>query len=616
MSHRPCPGPAFTRRHLLGSISAGGLALALPGVPCAQEKTAAPKLHGVAMHGAPALPAGFEHLPYARPDAPKGGRLVNGWLGSFDTLNPYVYKGAPAQGLRGFVFESLLARSYDEPFSLYGLIAESVELPDDRSHVVFHLDRRAKFGDGEPVTSDDVIFSFELLRDRGVPSFRSNYRRVQSATADGRGAVRFELPPEDRELALVLGLMPIFAAHATDVAKFEETTFKPLLGTGPYVVSDVQPGRSITYRRDPNYWGAVLPVNRGLNNFDLIRFDYYRDDNAMFEAFKKGLVDIRIEGDPTRWTTGYDFPAAKRGEVFAESFESGLPWGMNAFVFNTRKSQFGDVRVREALGHLFDHEWIDRNLFGGATVRTQSYFEGSELSSHLIPADPHERELLAPFPEAVRDDVMDGSWSAPASDGSGRDRDRLKAALDLLDAAGWTLKGGELRNAAGEPLRFEMLVSTKDQERLSLAFARGLERAGVRTSVRLVDSVQAFRRLQTYDFDMIIYNWYSSLSPGLEQRKFWGSTAADTPGERNYMGAKNPAIDAMIEALVAARERDAFVSAVRALDRVLLSGFYVVPLFHMKARWIARWKDIERPETTPLFGPTPETWWRAPEKAG
>lgn len=604
----------ISRRTLVGIAPAAGLALALGARARAEEGL--PLLHGVAMHGEPALPKGFAHLPYARPDAPKGGRLAYGWLGGFDTLNPYAYKGAQAQGLRGFVHESLLARSYDEPFSLYGLVAEGVEMPDDRSFVVFHIDPRAKFSDGEAITAEDVTFSFHLLRERGHPTFRANYRRVRGVNVEDERTVRFDLEgSEDRELPLILGLLPVLAAHATDVNSFEDTTFRPLLGSGPYVVSNVDPGRSLTFRRDPNYWGQSLPVNRGLNNFDEIRYDYYRDDSSMFEAFKKGLLDLRIEGDPSRWSSAYDFPAVRRGDVIPESFASGLPWGMNAFVFNSRKPVFADVRVREALGHLFDYEWIDRNMFGGATVRTQSYFEGSELASYGVPADPRERELLAKFPGVVRDDILEGRWSPPASDGSGRDRDRLRDALEGLEAAGWTLKNGRLVNGAtGEPFRFEILVWTKDQERLSLAFARGLERAGVRASVRLVDSIQGLRRLQTYDFDMIIYNWYSSLSPGVEQRKFWGTVAADTPGERNYMGARQPAVDAMIDALLAARERLDFVSAVRALDRILLSGFYVVPLFHAKERWIARWRRVERPETTPLFGPTLETWWRAPAK--
>ncbi|GLK57570.1 ABC transporter substrate-binding protein [Methylopila capsulata] len=571
---------------------------------------------GVAMHGAPALAPGFDHLPYANPDAPKGGRVTYGWLGAFETLNPFGYRGTPAQGLKANVYESLLARSYDEPFSLYGLIAESVELPDDRSSITFHLNPKARFSDGEPITADDVIFTFELLRERGHPSFRTNYRRVRSASAEDERTVRFDLTgSDDREMPLILGLMPVLPRHAIDPQTFEETSFRPLVGSGPYVVSDVSPGRAVTFRRDPNYWGADLPVNRGLNNFDEIRYDYYRDANALFEAFKAGLVDVLPESDPIRWTTGYDFPAVRNGDVVRDELKTGLPWGMSAFVFNTRKPLFADIRVREALAALFDHAWIDRNLYGGETVRTSSYYEGSELASTGHAADARERALLAPFPGVVRPDVMDGTWRPSASDGSGRDRDQLRRALELLASAGWTVRDGELRDAAGAPFRFEILVSSKDFERLSLAYVGALERAGIRATVRLVDSTQAFRRLQTYDFDMIPYKWVSTLSPGAEQKKYWSAAAADTPGERNYIGVKQPAVDAMIEALLAARERDDFVSAARALDRVLLSGFYVVPLFHLKDQWIARWRRIERPDTTPLYGAAFETWWRAPASA-
>lgn len=611
------PLPELSRRALLAAAPAAAAALALPGRLRAAETPPADR-HGVAMHGEPALPPNFEHFPYVRPDAPKGGRLVQGWLGGFDNVNPYSWKGAQAQGLRGFVYESLLARSYDEPFSLYGLVAQTVEMPEERDYVIFTIDPRAKFSDGEDVTAEDVLFTFELLRSRGSPSFRSNYRRVSQASAENQRRVRFDLKgADDRELPLILGLMPVLPAHATDATTFEETTFRPLTGTGPYVVSAVDPGRSMTFRRDPNYWGKDLAVNRGINNFDEIRFDYYRDANTMFEAFKKGLIDIRVESDPTRWTSGYDFPAVQRGDVLQESFDSGVPAGMNAFVFNARKPVFADRRTREALGMLFDYAWIDRNMFGGATERTRSFYEGSELSSAGLPASERERELLKPFPNAVRADIMDGSWSPPDGDGTGRDRDQLRDALALLGQSGWKIDRGVLRDSTtGEALRFEILVSNKEEERLSLAFARGLERAGVKATVRLVDNIQAQRRMQTYDFDMAIYRWYASLSPGMEQRKFWGSVAADTPGERNYMGAKEPAIDAMIDALIAARDREDFVAAVRALDRILLSGFYVVPLFHVEKTWIARWKTIERPQTTPLFGPTLETWWRAPTPAG
>jgi peptide/nickel transport system substrate-binding protein len=405
--------------------------------------------------------------------------------------------------------------------------------------------------------------------------------------------------------------MPIFPKHAIDPAHFEETTFEPPIGSGPYKVSAVDPGKSVTLTRDPEYWGRDLAVNRGLWNFNEIRFDFYRDANTHFEAFKRGLYDLREETDPARWQTGYDIPAAHDGRIVREALANDHPKGMRGFVFNTRRPLFSDIRVREAIGLLFDFEWINKNFFFDLYQRTASYFEGSELSARGRSADQRERSLLAAFPDAVRPDVMEGTWAPPVTDRSGRDRGLLKRALSLLNAAGYELKGTELRErASGRPFAFEILVTTRDQERLALAFARDLKRAGIAAQVRAVDAVQYDRRTQTYDFDMIQYWWDQSLSPGNEQGFYWGSAAADAPGTRNYMGARNPAIDAMIAAMLRAEGREEFVSAVRALDRVLISGFYVVPLFHHSDQWIARWAGVERPAKTSLFGFLPETLWR------
>jgi len=582
----------------------------LAGAPaCAAEAR-----HAIAMHGTPALAEGFTSPRYVNPDAPKGGRLTQGVLGTFDSLNPFIVKGLAAQNIRGYVVESLLARGYDEPFTLYALLAESVETDDARSYVTFTLDPRARFSDGRPVTPDDVIFSWQLLRDKGRPNFRTYYAKVAKAEAVGARGVRFDLSgSEDRELPLILGLMPILAKHAVDPATFEDTSFAPPIGSGPYVVSEVSPGQSVTFRRDPNYWGRDLPINRGFWNFDEIRFDYYRDGNTHFEAFKKGLYDVRAESDPTRWESAYDFPALRAGRVVKESFTTGLPKGMSGFVFNTRRRVFADPRVREAILTLFDFEWVNHNFFFDQYRRTASYFEGSELSARGRPADARERALLAPFPGAVRPDIMDGRWQPPVADGSGRDRATLKRALSLLNEAGYEFKGTALRHrVTGAPLSFEILATTRDQERLALAFLRDLRRAGIAARLRMVDAVQFDRRRLAYDFDMMEYRWDQSLSPGNEQAFYWGSAAADADGTRNYMGVKSPAVDAMIAALLAAREREDFVAAVRALDRVLMSGFYVVPLFHLPQQWVARWAAIRHPDQTSLFGYLPETWWRQP----
>jgi peptide/nickel transport system substrate-binding protein len=593
---------------LLGlAICGGGRALS--------ESHPAEARHAIAMHGAPALPEGFTRLPYANPDAPKGGRLVQGVLGTFDSLNPFIVKGIAPPSIRGYVVESLMARGYDEPFTLYGLIARRVETDAQRSYVTFHLDPAAKFSDGKPVTAEDVIFSWQLLRDKGRPNHRTYYAKVAKAETVGEQAVRFDLSgSDDRELALILGLMPVLAKHAIKPDTFEETSFQAPLGTGPYVVGEVDPGKSLVLKRNPDYWGRDLPINRGLWNFDEVRFDYYREANSYMEAFKRGLYDMRNEHDPGRWQTAYDFAAVRDGRVLKETLPTGVPKASTYFVFNTRRAVFSDIRVREAISMLFDFEWINHGYFFDLYRRSASYFDGSELSSHGRPADQREKALLAPFAEAVRADVLNGTWSPPVSDGSGRDRTTLKRALDLLAAAGYESRGTELvGRKSGRPLTFEILVTARDEERLALLFSQSLKRAGIAARVRMVDAVQYEGRRLIYDFDMIHNRWDQSLSPGNEQAFYWGSAAADQPGTRNYMGVKSPAVDAMIAALLKAEDRDDFVAAVRALDRVLISGFNVIPLFYLPGQWIARWSTIGRPAKTSLYGYLPETWWREPK---
>jgi len=592
---------------------------ALPAVAASTQSIATDVIAktAIAMHGAPALPAGFTALPYVNPDAPKGGRLIEGVLGTFDSLNPLIVQGLALQTIRGYVIESLLARSYDEPFTLYGLLARTVETDEARSYVTFTLDPAAHFSDGTAVTADDVVFSWQLLRDHGRPNHRTYYSRVAKAEILGPRTVRFDFADlSDRELPLILGLMPVLPRHAIDVATFENSTLAKPIGSGPYVVAAVDAGKSVTFKRDPNYWGRNFPINRGLWNFDELRFDFYRDDNAYFEAFKAGLYDVRAETDPTRWQTGYDFPAARDGRVVRETFRSGLPKFASDFVFNTRRQMFADIRVRQAIALLFDFQWVNRNFFYNLYRRSASFFDDSELSAYHRPADDNERALLAPFADAVRPDVLDGTWSPPVTDGSGRDRASLHQALALLEAAGYELKGTTLRNrASGRPFTFEIMVTSRDDERLALAFSTMLARAGIAAQVRLVDSVQYEQRLVSYDFDMIEYRWDESLSPGNEQSIYWNSAAADEPGSRNYTGAKSPAVDAMIAALLRARTRPDLVDAVRALDRVLISGCYVVPLFYLPEQWVARWNTMQHPARTSLFGYLPETWWRQPAKA-
>lgn len=570
----------------------------------------------IAMHGDPALSANFDHLPYANPQAPKGGRLVQGILGAFDSLNPFIVKGIAVQQIRGYVVESLMARNNDEPFTLYGLLADSIETDDARSYVSFHINPAAKFSDGTPVRAEDVLFSWQLMRDHGRPNHRIYYSKVSKAQALDPQAVRFDFGSgADRELPLILGLMPVFAKHAVNLATFEETSMTAPMGSGPYCVADVKPGASVTLRRDPNYWGRDLPINRGLWNFDELRFDYYREANGAFEAFKRGLYDVRVENEPLRWHEGYDFPAAKAGDVIRDEIKTGTPLPSEFLVFNTRRPMFVDIRVRQALTLLFDFEWINRNYFFGVYARSPSFFAGSELSAEGRPADEQERRLLTPFPAGVRPDILNGAYRLPVTDGTGRDRNTLRTALTLFKQAGYDLDGTVLRNRTSrEPLTFEILVTTRDQERIALAYSRDLKRAGIDVSVRIVDAVQFDQRRLGFDFDVIQNRWDQSLSPGNEQAFYWGSAAADTPGTRNYMGAKNPAIDAMIVALLEARGRADFVSAVRALDRALMSGSYAIPLYNPPAQWIARWNRIERPSVTALAGYLPETWWFGPQK--
>jgi peptide/nickel transport system substrate-binding protein len=566
------------------------------------------------MHGAPALPPDFTHLPYADPQAPRGGRIVFGLQGTFDSLNPLVVLGVAPDAVPRYVQQSLLFRSADEPFTAYGLLASHVELDDARTRLAFEIDPRATFSDGAPVTSDDVVFTFEMLKSKGKPFHRSSLGRVTKVEAPSPRRVVFELGDgSNRELPLVIGAMPIFARHATDAERFGETSFKPALGSGPYVVSELRPGEALTLKRRSDFWAENHPLTRGLFNADEIRYDFYRDANALFEAFKAGLYDVRVEGDPTRWMTGYDVPAVRDGRIIRETLRFETPKGMTGLVFNTRRPIFADIRVREALGLMFDFEWVNRNLFHGVYRRAGSFFSDSELSALGVPADAREKALLAPFPGSVRDDILAGTWAPSASDGSGRDRDQARRALDLLRSAGFTLQDGALRKGpGGEPLAFEITVTSRPQERLALNYSAALRRIGVTANVRLIDDVQYWRRLAGFDFDMIQWTWPASASPGNEQVGRWDSSNAARKGALNYAGVREPAVDAMLKAMLGARERADFVASVRALDRLLISGFYVVPLYYLPDTWLAHGRDIILPARPPGYFLSNEVLARLP----
>ena len=595
-----------------------GLALAALVAPATAEPA-----HGIAMQGKPALAADFTHLPYANPDAPQGGTMVHGVAGTFDSLNPFIVKSirTTARGVwdpvfGNLVFETLLKRSRDEAFTLYGLLAEKVDLPDDRKTIEFHLNPKARFADGEPVKVSDVLFTFNLLAEKGRPPYSSRMRQVEKMEQTGERSIKlFFNDKASRETPLLMGMMPILAEHATDVETFDQSTLTPILGSGPYTVAEVKPGERITFSKNPDYWGKDEPVNRGFHNFETVRIDYYANGAAQFEAFKKGLFYVYGEPSPAKWRTAYDFEAVSDGRVVKEVYKDRTPSGMLGFVFNTRREVFKNPRVREALAMVFDFEWANENLFYGAYERTSSFWQNSELSSFQTPMSDTEKALLADYPDAVQPDVADGTYTAPRHDGSGRDRKVLRAALSLLREQGYELKDGQLIGADGKQLAFEILIagsagiSAQDLERMALSYQSSLARLGIDASVRFVDDSQFQARRGSFDFDMTFNRYTSSLSPGAEQKFRWGSVSQTMEGSFNFAGTASPAIDAMIDAMLAARTREDFVAAVRAYDRLLISGHYVVPLYHLGERYVARWATVDHPEKTPLYGPRFATWW-------
>lgn len=593
------------------------LSLALASLLALAAAAGAQPSHGISMHGQPALPADFDHFPYANPEAPKGGVINYALQGTFDSLNPFIVQGQGASGIvdlqRGYnVFDSLMQRSADEPFSMYPLIAKSVETDDARSFVEFQLDERAKFSDGQPVTPDDVIFSLELLRDKGWPRYATTVKKIATMEKVAPNGVRLTFVAPDRELPLILALWPILPKHATDAETFGKSSLKPLIGSGPYVISTVRPGELLVLKRNPDYWAQDLPSRRGFNNYDEIRLNYFRDDNAMFEAFKKGLIDVHLEADSSRWAKDYGFPAVAEGKVIKDTFRSGVPSGMLGFVLNSRRPVLQDKNLRRALADLLDFEWVNANLFSNSFTRTKSFYDNSSLSSFGKPASEGEKALLAPFPDAVDPEILAGTWKPPVSDGSGRDRAFVKRAYDILVAAGYKRQGSAMVTPSGEPAAFEIMLKSKGGEPVALAWQRTLALLGIQLDIRSVDDAQYQQRLISRDFDAILNYYPSSLSPGVEQVGRWGSASKDAQGSMNYAGVGEPAVDAMIDALLNARDRPAFEDAVRAYDRVLLSGAWVVPLYHQPEQWVARWNHIGRPDTTPLTGYQLTTWWRQP----
>lgn len=578
---------------------------------CSSLAFAAPS-HGISMHGEPALPPDFKNLPYANPDAPQGGELRQAVTGTFDSVNPFIVKGTAAQGVRAYTVESLMGRNWAEPFSLYGLIAQSIDVSDDRQTFTFKLRPEAKFSDGTPITAVDVKFSLETLRDKGRPNFKNSYSKITGIDTPDDHTITFTQTSGDRELPLIIGVMPILSKASWQGKDFSQTTLNPIIGSGPYVMDKIKAGETITYRRNPDYWGKNLPLEKGVGNFDSVRFDYYRDANAAFEAFKSGLADVRIETEPGRWNTGYDFPAVKNGKITLEKVEQKSPAPAMGFAFNTRRKIFADPRVREALIMAFDFEWANANLFDNAYHRTYGYYSGSDLSSKGKPVDAAEKAVLGDAINRLRPKFIDGTYQLPMSDGSGRDRKMLRKAVGLLEEAGWKITDKGLVNAAGEPFTFTIIVQNPDQERIALHYQRTLQNIGIKAEIRSVDSAQ-FTALQTaYDYDMIQATWFNSLSPGNEQVLYYGSDGREVQGTRNYPGIADKDVDHAIKAMLDAKTQEDFVAAVRAEDRLLVSGFYMVPFYDAGGQWVARWNHIGRPDAQPLPGFEATTLWRNP----
>ena len=566
--------------------------------------------HGMSMFGALKYPLGFNHFEYVNPNAPKGGLVRMEARGTFDTLNSFTIKGSSAAGL-GLIYDTLMESSRDEAFSEYGLLVESALVANDLSSVSFMLRKQARWHDGKPVTADDVAFSLNILKSKGAPFYRFYYANVEKAEVISPHKVKFIFKGrKNRELPLIIGQLPILPKHHWQGRDFERTTLEPPLGSGPYKIGKVDPGRSITFERVANYWGRNLGVNKGRYNFDAIRFEYYRDPTVALEAFKANAFDFRQENTAKVWATQYNFPAIAKGKVIRETLANNNPTGMQSFAFNVRKSKFQNRRVREALALTFDFEWANKNLFFGQYTRTRSYFSNSELAATKIPAGA-ELRFLEPLRGQIPAEVFTKEFKLPKTDGSGRSRRQLRQAKRLLETAGWFVKDRKLTNSeTSEVMALEFLLVNQGFTRIVAPIQRAMERLGIKVEVRVVDTSQYINRIRNFDFDVIVGSWGQSLSPGNEQRGFWGSAAAVRPGSRNYIGIKDPAIDKLIDHIIFASSRGELVAATRALDRVLLWNHFVIPNWHINSYRIAYWNRFSRPAIKPKYGlGFSDTWW-------
>ncbi len=567
--------------------------------------------HGIAMHGELKYPQGFSHFDYVNPDAPKGGTLKLSVVSNgFDSFNPFVIRGVAAAGVSSYVYDTLMESSADEPFSEYGLIAESVEIPDNRSYVIFNLREQARFQDGNPITAEDVAFSYRILTTEGHPFYRNYYADVSNVTVENSRRIRFDFGDTDnRELPLILGQMPILPEHHWKDREFGRNGLDVPVGSGPYRIADFDAGRSVVYQRVEDYWAEDLPVRKGRFNFDRIQYEYYNDDTVALEAFKAGNFDFRQETSAKNWATAYTGRRFEDGSIAQEAIEHQRPSGMQGFVFNTRKAVFSDPKVRQALAYGFDFQWANRNLFFDQYTRTNSYFENSELASSGLPQGP-ELELLEPFREQLAPAVFTTEYTPPDAAGDQTMRDNLRAAMALLNEAGYSIRGGKMVNdETGNPLAFEILLFQKSFERVVLPFTRNLERLGIDVTVRLVDSNQYIQRVRSFDYDMITQVLPQSDSPGNEQREYWHSSTADVSGSRNFMGVRDPVVDQLVDKVIQAPDREQLVHRVRALDRVLLHSHYVIPHWHLIKDRVAYWNHLQRPQVTPKNGIDLNNWW-------
>ncbi len=569
---------------------------------------AASPQHGIAMHGDLKYPADFAHFDYVNPNAPKGGVLKRSSLGSFDSLNPFIIKGVPAAGI-GLIYDTLLEASSDEAFSKYGLLAKSVTRADDNSWVEFELNPKAKFHDGHPVTAEDVIFSFTTLMRDGRPLYRAYYADIAEINQDGDHKVRFNFKTtKNGELPLIIGQIPILPKHYWQDKDFKKTTLEAPVGSGPYKVGKIDNGRSITYQRNENYWAKDLPLNVGRYNFDQIVYEYYRDGTVALEAFKAGNLNFRRENVSKFWATAYDTPAVKDGRIVKEEIKHQNPTGMQAFAFNLRRDKFKNKQVREALNLAFDFEWTNKNLFYGAYTRTSSYFSNSELASSGLPSEA-ELALLNPFKDQLDPAIFTTPFKLTVTKGDGRNRMELRQASRLLTKAGWPIVDGKRVDENGKPVEIEMLLYDTAFERIVHPFKKNLERLGIDLNIRIVDTTQYINRVRSFDFDMIVHSVGQSNSPGNEQREYWHSEYANKADSSNIIGISHPVVDALVEEMITAKDRQALITATRALDRVLLSGHYVIPHWGITAFRVAYWNNLKHPEKMPPYDLAMDAWW-------